>query len=639
MNFAALSGLWLGLIALPVIALYILKIKRHQRVVPYLRLWEKLLAEQRFSSLFHRLQRILSLLLQIAIAACLVGAFAMMTLSDSFLKEESVVLVIDTSASMQGLEKKDSTKTRFAAALERAKDLVEGRSAEDEYAILAAGAEPEVLQGFSRSTLRLREALSALKPTRASGDLEAAHRLAKDLLQGKKHPRVLLLSDAAGGSAEQILKSDPDARWLRVGESVPNLGIVRFQARKNHAVGTDYLLMAVTNFSDQKRTANLEIALEGATRKVIPLELAPGEEHSEVMELDLPEGGFAKATLVHPQAADGKPGHDALDLDDVAWAAVPPARLYKVLLVAAAPEQEPPFKAAFSALSGLVDPKQSRVATLEEWQKESESFAKAFDLVLFVNTAPTSLPSEGCYLAINALPGGLPCKELGLEKGPQIKDVDAAHPMNRFLEAKSMQPATAKPLDLTGGSPFLSTGAGPVGVVFQNLQRKVVYLGLDVLSDLFFLQVAFPIVLRNALAWMHEEESELIEPNYAPGAVIRPRFTLADKAVELMWLHEWTRQKGNATIALRDGRFFWADTWEPGRYAFRTAKGDYRTTVNLFDKRESDLTMPKPPEKQTDSDIERAGFLFGKDIWPALLLLAAFLSLCEWGLFHRRITE
>ena len=638
MSFAALTGLWLGLIAIPVVALYILKIKRHAFVVPYLRLWEKLLAEQRFSSLWHKLQRVLSLLLQLAIAGCLVGALAMLTLSDSFLKEESIVVVIDTSASMQGAAEPGLEVTRLDVALEQAKSLIEGRSSEDEYALLAAGDQPEVLQGFTRSTLRLREALAAVKPTCASGDLVAAHRLAKDLLQGKKNPRVLVFADSAAGEAEK-LTTDPDTRWMRVGKTAPNLAIVRFQARKNHAVGTDYLLTVVANCSEKKATANLEISLEGSTKKVIPLELDPGVERAETIELDLPEGGFAKAQLVHPPLSDGKPGRDSLALDDVAWAAVTPARLYKVLLVAGSPDKELPFKAAFSALKGFVDPQQSRVASLDEWNAKLDEFGKNFDLVLFVDVVPRELPASGAFFAINALPAGLPAKELGVEKLPTLKDSDPTHPMNRFLDTKGLQPAFARPLDLSGGQPFLATAGGPVGVVFQEKERRVVYLGIDVLSDLFFLQVAFPILVRNALAWMHEEETDLLDPSYAPGQVMCPRPALQGLAAEVTWFHERTRQKGKAQVPISDGKFFFAETREPGRYVFSTSKGDLRTTVNLFDKRESDLTMPKPPERETGTDLERAGFLFGRDLWPVLLLVAALAWLLEWGLYHRRITE
>src|SRR6185503_5973824 len=127
-------------------------------------------------------------------------------------------LVVDCGASMNGRETPAKTsRTRFAAAVEAARKIVEGRSAEDEIAVVAAGGQPEVLQGFSRSTLRLREACDALAVARASSDLRAAHRLARDLLAEKPHRRIVLLSDAAGGVAEALAKEDGDLRWQRIG--------------------------------------------------------------------------------------------------------------------------------------------------------------------------------------------------------------------------------------------------------------------------------------------------------------------------------------------------------------------------------------------------------------------------------------
>lgn len=638
MNFAAAAGLWLSLLALPVVVLYILKIKRHRRDVPYLRLWVDLLADQVFSTLFQRLQRWLSLLLQLLILACLVGAFAVLTLSDSFLREDSVVLVVDTGASMAGREKPDATRRRFDAAVAAARDLVEGRSAEDEIAVIAAGAQPEVLLGFSRSTLRLREACDALAPSRASSDLRAAHRLARDLLAEKKHKRVLLLSDAAGGAADALTKEDADLRWVRIGESVDNVGIVRFQARKNHAVGTDYLLLVVQNFGATRHALRVEIGLEGVTKKVLPLDLAPGAEHRETLELSLPEGGFAKAELVFEKTAEGTPGRDGLGLDDVAYAAVPPSRLYRVALVTPDAGTEAPFKAALGAMGAIVDHTGSQGMDLATWQAKAEEYARSFDLVVFAGAKPEALPEAGNFLCVNVLPGGLPAEELGLEARPAIRDFDADHPLARFLEPKSLSPASARPIDLRAGRVFLSTVGGPVGVVFQSPTRKVVYLGLDVLSDLFFLQVAFPILVRNVFTWIHEQESELLDATYRPGEVMRARFSVADPSVELGWRHEWSRAEGTVRVPVVDGRFAFADTAEPGRYWVRTRDRDFRTTVNLFDASESDLAMP---EAAADADlgVERAGFLFGRDLWPLLLLGACGLWLLEWGLFHRRLTE
>ena len=75
MNFAAPLAFAATALALPIIVLYILKVKRRRVSVPYLRLWEELLVETRARSLFQRLKRFYSLLLQLLILVAL--AFAL----------------------------------------------------------------------------------------------------------------------------------------------------------------------------------------------------------------------------------------------------------------------------------------------------------------------------------------------------------------------------------------------------------------------------------------------------------------------------------------------------------------------------------------------------------------------------------
>jgi NAD(P)-dependent dehydrogenase (short-subunit alcohol dehydrogenase family) len=630
-SFAAAAGLWALLLALPILGLYILKIRRPRQVVPYLRLWADLIGDLRANRLFQRLQRLLSLLLQLVILLSLTGALAMLTFSDSFLQEDSVVLVVDHSASMGGRERAGAPGTRLQAALQRARDLVEGRSTEDEYAVLAAGMQPEVLQGFTRSTLRLREALDGIAATNQSGNLRAAHRLAGDLLQGKKHPRIVLLCDQAGGEAPAIAAQDPRVDWVRIGAGVDNLAIVRFQARRNHAVGTDYVLAVVKNFGREPRQARLLIHANESLLKVRPLDLPPGGDFRETHELTLPEGGFLRAELEH------EAGDDGLALDDVAFAAVPTARLYRILMVPNAEHEEVPFRAAFSAQASLVDATRSRVVTRAEWAQLAPAAAESYDLVLFVNWAPEQLPERGSFLCLNGLPGGLPAQARPAEKMKRLQEADRDHPLTRFLEIKDLTLALTRPVDLSGGQPFLATPGGPIGVVFQGKGRRVVYVGIDMLADLFFLQVAFPILLRNTLAWLHEADTELLEPTYRPGEILRPRMSVADDSVEVGWRPAGAEKPSSKKVPVRGGRFLFGDTQEPGRYWVRTVQADYRTAVNLFDPSESDLSMPAGDGKTVA--IERAGFLFGRDLWPVLLLLAALLWIAEWGLFHRRITQ
>jgi hypothetical protein len=644
MSFAAAAGLWLALLAVPVIALYVLKIRRPRAVVPYLRMWADVVGEKRFNTLFQRLQKLLSLLLQLLVLASLVGAFAMLTLGEGWLEEESVVVVVDTSASMNGRERDGADRTRFAAALAQARELVEGRSAEDELAIVAAGAQPEVLQGFSRSTLRLREALAALRVTEASGDRRAAHRLAGDLVQGKKHPRILLLTDRAGGEAAALGAEDPRVRWLPAGAAAGNVGIVRFQARKNHGVGTDYVLAVVRNFGGQAARSKLLVEVDGKLLKVRPLELAPFAEHQETLELTLPHGGFATARLEHepPAGAGAEPVRDGLALDDVAHAAIAPVRQFRVLMVTAPEDEAAPFRAAFTAAGALVDGKASVVRSKAEWPALAATAGESFDLVLFVDWAPERLPERGNYLCVNALPGGLPATLREPELRARVQDHDQEHPLNRFLEVKELEIASARPLDLTGGQAFLATAGGPIGVVFQNRSRRVVYVGVHMLADLFFLQVQFPILLRYVLGWLHEADVELLEPTYRPGQPIRPRQRVADREVEVGWRRDGSEAAGtgagSARVAVRDGAFTFADTARTGCYWLAANGTRHRTAVNLFDPLESDLWATSAAAAAAP-DVDRAGFLFGRELWPLLLLLAVGLSVLEWGLFHRRFTE
>ena len=652
MNFATAAGLWLGLITIPIVIFYLLKIKRHRRTVPYLKLWSDLVADKQFTTLFQRLQRWLSLLLQLLIGLCVVFAFASLTLSDSYLEEESIVLVVDTSASMNGVESASSDRSRFEAAVQKVRDLCEGRSAEDEFAIVAAGAQPEVLQGFTRSTLRLREAIDRLAPTKASGDLDGAVRLADSLLQDRDHPRIAVVADAAGGAVEKLAGEFDSLRWIRVGESVPNLAIRRFQVRRNLAVDTDYLLLAVANDSDQEASCEVEISVDDNLVKVKPMTIGPQSVESETLELTLRRGAFAKAKIVHSKSGDAGADQprlgDGLRLDDVAYAAVPRTKSFRVMLVARSEIEEEPFRVAMASLGQLVDRERSIAVPAAEFADEPAENVAKFDLVIFVNHAPESLPETGRFLCINAFPKGLPGKIKGVETNPELRDFDEEHPINRFLEPKAVKPLEARPLDLTGGEVFMGTGGGPVGVVFRESERRTVYLGFDVLSDLFFLRVAFPIVLRNVLAWMHEEESALLEPTYQPGDVIRPRFRVAGDTVDVAWKHEFVTEPVEAAagavepvrekVPVRDGKFWFGDTAEPGRYWVQVGDQLHRTTVNLFDASESSLMMPEASGDDT-LDIERSGFLFGRDLWPLLLLIAAVLWILEWGLYHRRLTE
>src|SRR5437762_4941293 len=117
MNFLEPLGL-LGLTALvPVIALYFLKLKREQRVVPSTLLWKKVIDDMQVNAPFQRLKYSLLLLLQILLI-CLFGfSLARPYLSAGGTAGKKTVLLIDTSASMATRDGSDGKLTRLEAAV------------------------------------------------------------------------------------------------------------------------------------------------------------------------------------------------------------------------------------------------------------------------------------------------------------------------------------------------------------------------------------------------------------------------------------------------------------------------------------------------------------------------------------------
>src|SRR5512139_4306527 len=103
-----------GLAFLPVVvAMYLLKLRRDEAVVPSTLLWQRLVADVEANAPWQRLRRSLLLLLQLLLVLVLAFLAARPFLERPAGLAGDVVVVIDTSASMQAT---DVAPTRLEAA-------------------------------------------------------------------------------------------------------------------------------------------------------------------------------------------------------------------------------------------------------------------------------------------------------------------------------------------------------------------------------------------------------------------------------------------------------------------------------------------------------------------------------------------
>src|SRR5277367_5911627 len=103
LHFAQLAALF-GLVGAAVVALYILKLRRRAIPVPFSPLWQKVLRDKEATSLFSKLKRLMSLLLQLILLALLVFALGDPRAQAAFVKGRNLVVLLDASASMQATD-------------------------------------------------------------------------------------------------------------------------------------------------------------------------------------------------------------------------------------------------------------------------------------------------------------------------------------------------------------------------------------------------------------------------------------------------------------------------------------------------------------------------------------------------------
>ncbi len=626
MSFASPLALALGLLALPVVVLYILKIKRRRVGVPYLRLWAELVVETRARSLIRRLKRFYSLLLQLLILGSLVLAMAEPGLELGSVKKESIVLLLDVSASMRAREA--DGRERIEWMLDRARELVGGRSWEDEMLLAAVSDRVDVLASFTRNRLRLENALERVRPTFRSLDVERALDFARAITADRENSLVLFLGDGAAGDVARAIEGKPSEYLLPVGEAAENVGILRLAARKNASLGTDHVLAVVKNFGAEPAECTLDFQLDGQSKKVLARTIPAGEEIVERLALELPQGGVLSLDTGHP---------DALACDDSAWAVVRPGRLRRVVLVAPDKDSAIPFWIAFQSMGELID-ESSVSVTAEEYALLSAEDRQA-DVTICLSVLPEGLPERGNLILLDTpIPAFLPLQESGRDEHPSVWDWDRDHVLNFLLNWRDLPLPTARKLLVDGGQAIVESYDGPLVAAFEGDARMSVYVGFDMTAELFPFRLAFPIFLRNAIAWFEVEEDLLFEDSYAPGEVIQPLRRVSGEHVDLTFL-DAAGETVQQELEVRDGRFAFSGTDALGVYLFRISSENHATCVNLFTPQESAIAPTDRPAGQAELAIERGSHLFNRDLWVILALVGLVLWALEWASYHRRITE
>src|SRR6266498_2355048 len=153
MQFLNLPSLWLAALAIPIILLYMLKLRRKQVQVSSTLLWIKLLRDQQANTPWQRLRRNLLLILQLIILAALVLSLARPSIKTTAVASGSVIVLLDASASMNAT---DVSGSRFELARRTIQTLIDDLSGNSKMTLIFSCKNTETTKIY---TLSLHHAL------------------------------------------------------------------------------------------------------------------------------------------------------------------------------------------------------------------------------------------------------------------------------------------------------------------------------------------------------------------------------------------------------------------------------------------------------------------------------------------------
>lgn len=650
--------LWWSLLAIPVVVLYVLKVRVRRVPVSTLMFWEKVYEEKAPRSLWEQLRHLSSLLLQLALLALLVIALADPVFDWEEQSARQVVLVLDNSASMQAT---DVSPSRLAVAKKSASGLLDGLRPRDRMAVLSAGTRPEVVVGMTGHIGTLREAIDGVPATDGPTRVAEAVTLARRLLAGHPNGQIVVVSDGAFPQSSAIATAK-DVTWLPVGESAANVGITRFQVRRSLVDPIGYELLAeVTNSGDQAVERRLDLELAGEVVDVIPLSLEPGQVWRQTFQKASVDGGELVATLTKQderrEARDERREEhsrdaglstldassaiegDALAVDDIARAILPIRESRPVYLVM---QQGNRFLESVFQASPLVDLK-----VVKELPKERP----AETLVVFHRNVPATLPA-GPVLVIEPRSATEAWKLGGKIENPVVaKQAEESSLLAHVKLAEAYLPEALQLVpsaelhhvvlaETAGGDPLLFSAQRPNG--------KLLVLTVDLEKGDLPLRTAFPILLTNALAWYAEGAGELRE-SIAAGALAELKIKPATRYL----LHApdgSTRPLATSgetvTIGPLDQTGLWrlvpqeagnvagvAIDEEAGVAEIEWPEGTIEVACNVADPAESDLSSKH--DAAPHNELAAAGWA-GRPVWFYLLVGVSLLIPTEWLLYQRR---
>lgn len=611
----------LGGFAAAVVVLYLLKLRRRQVEVPFVDLWQQVLAEKQTTRLFSALKRLLSLLVALAVVAALAFAMGDPRYAGATDDGRTTVVLVDASASMQAI---DVEPSRIDAARERVEPLIEGLGNADRMLIAQMDASTVPLSPLTSEPRLLGEGLERLRATDVAADLSRGLRFALDVLRDQPRPRIVIVSDGvlpdAGLAADRAREAGVEVDWIAVGEGGPNVAITAFSVRRYPLdKSRSEVLVELWNPTDEDADIELELSGDGEPIDLSRLRVTAGERLRRFFQN---VSGADRTLEARVRMTDGR--QDVQPADDRAYARLPERRRARVLAVTAGNL----YLSAALLLDEYLDVTE---ITPSQYPADGE-----FDVIIFDSWVPPAPPDAHAFYLFPLPPEGTqgPFEVSGELERPFFDQIDRDHPIVQFTALRDVNISAALDVELQDGDRIVAGDRGaPLIVTGSRADRRMIAFLFDVRRSDLPLRVAWPLLLINGIDHFVQEDARYLS-SYETGETWHVRVPGDAEEATLV-----TPDGEERAVPVVEGRAVCTGT-TAGFYTLRAGESEEVFAANLGP---SDEAIVEPAETLSvggqEADEPEVGTASVRtELWTWLVLLALAIVMIEWFTYHRRIT-
>ena len=616
MQFLTPLAFALSALAIPILLLYMLKLRRRQTQVSSTLLWEQLLRDRQANAPWQKLKRNLLLFLQLLILAALVFALARPALQTKVVASGSVIVLLDASASMNAT---DVTPSRFEEARKSVLTLINGLTNASSMTLILVAKTPQTLIAAESDSSLLKAALTKAQVTQGSADWEAAFALAAGATRNSASPTIVIVSD--GGLPKSGLPSLPgEVRYIPIGNGNENIAISALALRASN--GIPQLFAEVANYSNTNRTVLLSLYRGDELLDARQLKVASDSKVGISMENLPATTAVYKAQISDPANANAK--LDSLSQDDTAFAIYQSSAARRVLLVS---KGNLFLEQLLASLPGI-QPFRALPADDGTLQIPNDPF----DLYVFDGYIPAELPKSNLLL-IN------PPTNPFFEVGDAFKEMSEfqvnEHALTQFVDWKTVHVLQAHKVSLPNWmNVLITTDDNPLVFAGETNGQRIAALSFDLRESDLPLQIAYPILFSNLINYLAPpsafDSSQALQAGESLSIVPQ---TDAKQVI--------VAAPSGTLYSLPPGQNLFSNTDELGFYAVNfvtetSTRSEY-FAVNLFDEAESNIQPRESLQLGSTSVTPTVSQQIGlQELWKWLAGFALIVLMIEWQVFHRK---